>query len=271
MNVLAFESEPLFQIQFLNAGRRSGEFTTDLLPIHQAKVDSLPDDLDAVILTADLQGRERFQEAGGKPLRLLGEVLPDCLMKEVFPLLGLHDARRIGAVLAGDFYTVPGLDRRGGTGDVSAVWRAFGDPFAWVVGVAGNHDTFGEGQQTRPRFSSPFHFLDGTSVALSGLRVAGVSGIVGNPSRIQRRTEEDFLFQVEWVLEETPDLLVMHDGPEGTERGQRGSSRVRLLLERKAPTLVVRGHAHWQHPFAELENGTQIVNVDARVVILVRH
>ena len=49
----------------------------------------------------------------------------------------------IGVLLAGDLYTVPALDRRGGSGDVTAVWRAFGDEFSWVVGVAGNHDTFG--------------------------------------------------------------------------------------------------------------------------------
>lgn len=33
-------------------------------------------------------------------------------------------------------------------------------------------------------------------------------------------------------------------------------------------TLVVRGHSHWDEPLAELKSGTQVLNVDARVVVL---
>ncbi len=108
----------------MNAGRGQGSFYVDFLPIHTAVADGLPYDLDAIIATADLQGRETFQQANGQPLRLLGEVLPDVLVSEILPSIGLHDPQRIAVLLAGDFYTVPALDRRGGSGDVTVFgWR----------------------------------------------------------------------------------------------------------------------------------------------------
>ena len=59
----------------------------------------------------------------------------------------------------------------------------------------------------------------------------------------------------------------MHDGPSGGA-GQLGWPLVRTALEQAAPTLVIRGHAFWDSPLATLKNGTQILNVDSRVVIL---
>ncbi len=43
---------------------------------------------------------------------------------------------------------------------------------------------------------------------------------------------------------------------------------LREALEKARPTLVVRGHAYWELPMAVLPNGTQILNVDARVVVV---
>jgi len=39
-------------------------------------------------------------------------------------------------------------------------------------------------------------------------------------------------------------------------------------LLRRRDCLVIRGHAHWKQPFVEFENGLQVLNVDARIVIL---
>jgi hypothetical protein len=47
-------------------------------------------------------------------------------MEQVLPMLGADNSSPVAALLAGDFYTVPALDKRGGTGDVTDVWRAFG-------------------------------------------------------------------------------------------------------------------------------------------------
>jgi Icc protein len=73
----------------------------------------------ALIATADLQGRERFEDSLDGSIRLLGEALPERLVNEVLPGLKLGENERIGALLAGDFYTVPALDRRGGDGVVT--------------------------------------------------------------------------------------------------------------------------------------------------------
>ena len=128
MRILSINLEPITEIPFLNAGRGPGGFYEDRLPILDAVVDRLPDGVSAIIATADLQGRERFQESPNGVPRLLGEALPNRLATEILPGLGL-DTGNIGVFLAGDLYTVPALDRRGGSGDVRAVWEAFGDEF----------------------------------------------------------------------------------------------------------------------------------------------
>ena len=188
------------------------------------------------------------------------------LAEEILPSLELAPGQ-VGVLLAGDFYTVPGLDKRGGTGDVRSVWQAFADAFDWVAGVAGNHDLFGE-TATRPNFAHPTYFLDGDCVEVAGLSVAGLSGIPGNPRRPWRRPEDDFIELVEELAFQAPDILIVHEGPEAPESGCRGSGRMRQTIEQFEPMLVVRGHSHWRRPLAELSNAAQVLNVDARVVIL---
>lgn len=267
MKIRSIQSDLLCEITFLNAGRGPGDFYRDCLPVHLGVVDALPEGVSALVVTADLQGRETFDSANGQPIRLLGEVLPSILDEQVLPELDL-DAGRIGVLLAGDFYTVPALDKRGGTGDVLDVWRAFAERFDWVVGVAGNHDLFG-GDAKPPKLSKPSYFLDANAIALENLTVAGISGIPGNPRRPWRRTEDDFSDALELLLIDAPDIVVMHDGPDAPQSGFRGSPRIRHVIESAAPTLIVRGHSHWPSPLAKLANGTQVLNVDARVVILV--
>ncbi len=268
MRITSIQSELIQEIAFLNAGRGPGGFYRDSLPVHHGFVDALPEGMSAIIVTADLQGRETFASSGGKPIRLLGEVLPAILAEEIIPNLGVGEGR-IGVLLAGDFYTVPALDQRGGTGDVRSVWQAFADEFDWVIGVAGNHDLFGD-TATRPSFAKPIHFLDNDAVIVEGVAIAGLSGIPGRPRRPWRRTEDDFVESLQLLLCDSPTIVVMHDGPDVPAPGHRGSPRIRQALEQHEPTLVVRGHAHWKEPLAKLSNGTQVLNVDARVVILTK-
>ena len=267
MKILSI-SEPIIEFRYLNAGRGPGGFYVDTLPIHVAKVSELPAELAAMVVTADLQGRETFAEANGQPLRLLGEVLPQRLVAEVFPKLNLP-AGRIGAVLAGDFYTVPALDKRGGSGDVTKVWHEFAYQFDWVVGVAGNHDLFGDQPSPSHQPSGNARVLDKQTVEFDSIRFAGVGGTIGNPKRLWRRTLEDYCKAIEQTLATQADVLVLHDGPDAADGSGKGSSEVRELLQMLPPTLVIRGHAHWKAPLAELANGTQVLNVDARCMILV--
>ena len=66
-----------------------------------------------------------------------------------------------------------------------------------------------------------------------------------------------------------PHLLVLHEGPDGGEPGLRGKSTVRA-----APgggrVRVICGHAHGDRPLVTLDFGPQLLNVDARVVLLER-
>lgn len=268
MRILKLKPEPIVELPFLNAGRGHGNFYEDKLPIEVAWVDQLPEGVSAIVATSDLQGREHFQFQTSDSLRLLGEWLPAVLCESVLPMLELPQGK-IGVLLAGDFYTVPKLDKRGGSGLVVSVWEEFGRNFSWVVGVAGNHDTFGAKPMQRPDFRLPLYFLDRSSVIIEELTVAGISGIVGNPQKPWRKTEEDFEDYIRSLAFFQPDILLMHDGPNVPELGYRGSARIRESLMKLSNTLVVRGHAHWDSALVEFSNGLQVLNVDARVVILV--
>lgn len=272
MRILEFTQQPVTEIRYLNAGRGAGNFYEDRLAVHRGVVDRLPAGLDALLVTADLQGRERFQDRKAKdePLRLLGEVLPERLMTEFLPEWGVPPDAKIGVLLAGDFYTVPALDRRGGSGDVTSVWTAFANEFAWVAGVAGNHDLFGENITPTRSFTArrDMHYLDGHTCNLGDMTIAGVGGIIGNPKRPHRRFEDDYLLAIMEVLERRPDILILHDGPDAPSVKGRGSSRVRELLEQSSLKLVIRGHSHWNTPFVNLTDRLQVLNVDARLVLL---
>lgn len=252
----------------MNAGRGGGPRFQDELPVHHAQVDRLPDGVSAIVVTADLQGRECKADVDGVPGRLFGEVLPWMLIEEVFPCLGLEDPSRVATFLAGDFYTVPLLDKRGGTGDISSVWQSFNDCFAWGVGVAGNHDLFGKSWRPTPGFFSNMHYLDGDVLEVAGLRIGGLGGIIGNRAKPQRREENEYFRALESLLRPELDVLIMHEGPDGLALDQQGNSKIRDLLESHPPHLVIRGHKHWAEPFAQFPGGLQILNVDARVVIL---
>jgi len=267
MKILNLHPEPIEVFDFLNAGRRPNQFYVDKLPVYVAEVDRLPEDLDAIVVTADLQGRETFPERrqSDQP-RLLGEVLPE-MLRPTLSGIGIAADANVAAILAGDFYTYPDLRGRGGTGDVTQVWHAFADEYCWVAGVAGNHDTFGESKRMSGA-RSHIHFLDNDRVKLSGLKIAGLSGVIGNPKKNFRRREDEFLASVEKLLSSETDILVMHDGPDAPESGYRGIQQVREIVEFKKPRLVIRGHSHWPKPLAELANGVQVLNVDATVAIL---
>ena len=76
IRITSIQPDLIREIPFLNAGRGPGGFYRDTLPVHHGFVDELPEGMSAIIATADLQGRETFESSGGKPIRLLGEVLP---------------------------------------------------------------------------------------------------------------------------------------------------------------------------------------------------
>ncbi len=237
------------------------------LPFLTARTRHLPKDIDALVLASDLQGVATNWSRGGENVLLGIEVAEE--LARLADDGALPPASRMGIVLAGDLYSAPGGDKRGATGDVLEVWHAFADVFRWVAGVAGNHDLFGTEKDRHRLIRRPnVAVLDGDVRNFDGLSIGGVSYIVGNPNKKGRVEESEFFAALNLVLEAEPDLLVLHEGPDGGP-GQRGNSEVQRRLRSSRCEFVVCGHSHWNEPLAEIGDGTQVVNVDARVLVLV--
>ena len=139
MHIVSIEDVPLWEIPYQIAGP-NGTVQTLTLPVLRGIVDKLPPGVAALVACSDLQGLE-IPRVDEQARRLLGDVLAQDLaflgeMGQTPP------TKEIGVLLLGDFYASPDLTSRGQHGDVSLVWNAFAERFRWVVGVAGNHDTF---------------------------------------------------------------------------------------------------------------------------------
>jgi Icc protein len=254
------EDTPLTELRYLNAGPGGGT-VVDRLPILRASGGPLADELDAIIFCSDLQGVVRGHD---NRTELLGVAVAEQLEELAFDG-ELPPAARTGVILAGDLYSVPAANKRGGHGDVADVWRAFAERYPWVAGVAGNHDDV----SNVPTIGDTVHLLDGNVVELDGIRIGGVGGIIGNPRKPGRRDEADFLALVDRAIDAELAILVLHEGPHGeVELRQRGNTAIRHTIEAGEVALTICGHDHWKHPLAASSVG-QILNVDARVVVLV--
>ena len=234
------------------------------LPIFLGQITGLGQNLDAIIATSDLQGSIKE----GENEYLLGEKLPEFLSMFIaleFPHL---DPQRIGVVLCGDLYA--NLEKRGGRGDVKDVWRTFKQYFKWVVGVAGNHDDFGDKRTLESFTREPgIHYLHGHIKELDQIKVGGISGIIGRADKPQRVEETEYLSTLKKLLLQQPSMILLHQSPGVPQNNLQGSAEIMNILEKSPPNLVFSGHSHWDTPLATLHNGTQVVNLDGRVLILV--
>lgn len=236
--------------------------------VHVARVRGLPEALDGLIFCSDLQAIDddqlpvaRRQLVG---LSVASQIADLCNGED------LPDASRVGVGLAGDFYAVPTLNKRGGLGEVMAVWRAFASRFRWVVAVAGNHDSFdGQCQLPRKTGMKNLYGLDGRVVVLDGLRIGGVSGIIGRSKKPWRRPREQYLADLCDVMTPPLDILLTHCSPQPEPTWLGEPSMTSLLLECE-PMLAVSGHVHWPEYWHDPAVGGHWLNVDARVVCLVR-
>ena len=264
MRILDLEREPFYAISFQNAARRGG-VVSQMLPFLRGRVDALPDGLESLLVTSDLQGVAACPGSAGEPV-LLGQavsaIYADLAREKVVAPLD-----KTGVLLAGDLYSAPAGDKRGASGDVRDVWLTFAAGYRWVAGVAGNHDRFGSESELEDFERQPgVHLLDSDVVELDGLRIGGVGWIPGNPAKPGRRDEEEFYAALDVVADEGPDILILHQGPNG-QSDQRGDQRSRDRLEAGFSGLAICGHSHWDDPLAEI-SGAQVLNADARVVIL---
>lgn len=221
--------------------------------------------VDALIVTSDLQGKviEDDREF------LLGEKLPDhlkLLLQLEFPQIRPDN---IGVLLCGDFFAM--LEKRGGLGDVKPVWRQFKSHFKWVAGVAGNHDDFG----TRSVFEA-FKREEGMYYLHKGIRkidkaeMGGISGIIGETGMPNRLEEADFLKTLKQLAVQQLEFILLHEGPDFPAAALDGNPKIREVLEQSPANTIFCGHRHWDQALVNLENGTQVLNVDKRVAILTK-
>ncbi|MBJ6761930.1 metallophosphoesterase [Myxococcaceae bacterium JPH2] len=266
MRILSLETTPFLEWRYLNAAPRGGT-RVERLPLLRGWVDALPPGVEAVLATSDLQGMATSAHHDGAAT-LLGEFLADeVAMQGAAGELPL--ASNTGVLLAGDLYSNDLADKRGASGDVRSVWNAFTESFRWVAGVAGNHDMFGEpGGFERFRHKSRAHVLDGDLAELDGLRVGGVSYIIGRPDKTNRREQSAQLERIESVLLQEPQVLVLHEGPDAPEQSLPGNAFIREAVAPWNDLLIICGHSHWDVPLVPLPGGVQVLNVDARAVLL---
>jgi len=172
--MIKIEQAPYFELPFLSAAPgRQRVAVRERLPFLRAVVSGLPPGAPPIVATADLQGRSDFDDTDDS---LLGCAVADAL-PEIQTAAGLPAPEASLGLLAGDFYSFPNAVKRGGIGDVGEVWRRMHGLFSRVAGVLGNHDQFDESAHSIHR---PEGFLDGAILEMDGLRVGGVSGIVGD-------------------------------------------------------------------------------------------
>lgn len=253
MKLVKIENEPFYQIPYLTSGKGSKPDKA-LFPIYNAYVDKLPEGSKPFIVVSDLQGREDAESN-----RLIGELVAE----ELSLLRELNEIPDIQLIaLCGDLYDYPDFRKRGGTGDVTSVWNTFAKEFEHVVGVHGNHD-----QVQESLLAENTTILDGDEATINDIRFSGVSGIIGERERNQRKTEKNFLKLLKKSCDSAPEIILLHQGPNDLVNDQFGNEAINKLLSKNGESLVVFGHCHWTTPFVELGDN-QLLNTDGRVFIM---
>ncbi|MEC0090829.1 metallophosphoesterase family protein [Paenibacillus macquariensis] len=265
MRIKRIESEAADLIPYITASSGGQGIVQAQFPVYYGVIEGLPASVDALIVTSDLQGV--VEEPGGS--KLLGEVTPELLKI----LLSIDrpdiDPDRVVVLLCGDLYADP--EKRGGGGDPCSVWTAFRQIFGTVAGVAGNHDLFNdETKRLLAESEQVYFFEEPDRKSAAEIDLAGLGGIIGRSDKPNRMTERDYLLTLKRLLRKKPDLLLLHQGPEGGLSDQMGHAGIRSALEAEERTLVFCGHVHWERHIAELSNGTQICNADGKVFIFTR-
>jgi 3',5'-cyclic-AMP phosphodiesterase len=239
------------------------------LPVLHGRCSGLPPELDAIVVTGDLQGLSPIPRNGSGP-----ELAGAWVARELthFSSGGCKiDPTRTGVLLTGGFHADPILKQRGSCGNVDSVWRAFAENYRWVLGVPGARDRFmGRSTVPEPALLGGGNLLAYGVQEVDGLRVAGLGGIVAEAGGPWRLGISDYLARLESLIDEEPDLILLHEAPAGLGGSYTGRAEIRdLLIGRDVQVPVFFGHAFWLRPFLNLDT-LQLVNVDSRVLLLTR-
>ncbi len=246
---------------------RSGLIGRKAAPILRATVDGLPSGLAGIVVLADLQGSGGSVSLPRLPtLDALEELLRLTADGSIPPLSEMI------ALTAGDLFAHLDSHKRGGSGDVRGCWRALRAEFQAVVGVAGNHDRFGEtdAEYVSFRAEDGMHLLDTEIAEVAGVRFAGVCGVIGNERRVFRHAEADFHAAIELMVQSRPDWLLLHEGPvTSADPARTANAGIRERCARLTHGIVVCGH-NPAETLEQLASGTQVLSAHERVIVLTR-
>lgn len=261
MKIQNLNEQPIEKIKYKTL-EPGGNVINAELPIIVGEITDLPEELDGIVVASDLQG---IVIKGNKEF-LLGDIIAEILPILIEIELAIKP-EKVGIALGGDLFA--SLDKRGGLGDVRKIWNEFKSGFKWVVGIAGNHDTFGDAMSFEEfKKTEGIYYFDKEFKEIEGIRVAGISGIIGKPDRVNRRREEEYMEILKKLLVKNPDILLLHQTPNNYAEDFEGNENITKIIENSNQTLVFCGHHYWNRPLAEFSNKTQVLNVDSRVVIL---
>ncbi len=255
--------KPIEEIPFLTISQNSFEPQIYNLPIYVGFVENLPKTVDAIVATSDLQG---IVIQNDKEI-LLGEILAKTfpiLFEMYFPNLEL---KRSIAILCGDLYT--NLLKRGTSGNPINVWKEFSEIFKWTIGVAGNHDDFGDRIDELNQLTNVKLLLNET-ISVDKLTISGLSGIIGRSDKNFRLRDIDYYNSITKLIKKNPDFLLTHLSPAINSKQFIGDEKLTVILENGNPLISFCGHVHWDtnHPVV-LANETQVLNLDTKVYILI--
>lgn len=253
MKIIKIDNKPFHELNYRSSGKGKPRFCT--LPFYYAYVDKLPDNISSIIATSDLQGREIDEHNN----RLLGVAVSEelTLLKEfnIIPNFEL-------IISVGDLYDKPELNKYGASGNVTNVLNAFSDITEKVIAVHGNHDVVDNNL-----LNKNITILDSTYINISNIKISGVSGIIGNEKRPQRKSEENYLKCLNNPKLKNSDIFLLHQTPKGNKPKQIGDNNIANFFIKNGNSLVIAGHCHWNEHLAELGNN-QILNTDSKVFVI---
>jgi len=255
---LTIEATPYRGELFLNVRPGGGTRQTSL-PFFRGTIDGLSLNAGALVATADLQGRV---EIGGSGFLLLGQWLADTF-PQIQEAAGLPPPSECLGVLGGDFYTAPDAAKMGATGDVTIVWEHMRKCFGELGGVAGNHDLF-------TGSVPPEGIFDGDCVEVSGIRIGGVGGIIGQPQKENRRTDTEYRDLLTRVVMKRPDVLVLHLPPHVDDECPGNPTVSGILHDFGFRGLVVCGHKRWTRRIRKVGSAVCLNVCEAVVTLLPR-
>lgn len=262
IKIIHIENEPIEHIEYLTIPQGQIEAQSFQLPIYMGYVQGLSQQIDSLVVTSDLQGICRTVIDDQLLGVTLAEFLP-LIYELYFPQLKMS---RSIAFLCGDLYT--NLDKRGASGNPILVWQAFAEQFQQVIGIAGNHDVFGQDLEKINQIER-VTFIENGIVNIYGIKIAGLSGIIGRADKNFRMSEIEYSQALKKLLKQVPDLLLTHISPQIVKKQFQGEIILTDHLLKASPITSFCGHSHWDtHDIYQMENGTQILNADSKVFIL---